>query len=426
MLDKNQPPAWFNYPEYNWQNKRAVIIGAGIAGCQIAWHLVKAGWDITLIERNEKIAKEASGNPAGVISPKMTSKPSAGEDFYIQSFQYTLNQLDQLRKQGLEWHGCGMLQLTHNQREEKRWQELKERGFKENFLQLINEEKTSKVANVPLPYKASYFPQAGWINPSHFCEVLSRVDNCTTLLETKAIQLEKQQDLWHISDENGNSIAQAEVVIIANGKDLTQFKQTQNLPNMPVAGQTTLATASEYSKQLKTVIGHQGYLTPADDKSNQHTFGATFDRDNDNPTITQQADADNLEQLTQYLPEFADSLIDTKSGHAAIRLTTPDRFPYAGAIPDWDFYQTHYDDLHHGKKWKEYPKAEYQKGLFVLGGFGSRGLTTSGYCAKLLTNTIENQALSNEEKSIFQNLHVARYLIKELKKGLKVGGGCLS
>ncbi|WP_299877851.1 FAD-dependent 5-carboxymethylaminomethyl-2-thiouridine(34) oxidoreductase MnmC [uncultured Cocleimonas sp.] len=415
-------PSWFNVPDYDWQKKQAIVIGAGIAGCQMSWHLSQAGWDITLIDRNKKIANEASGNPAGVISPKMTSRPSLGEDFYTHSFQYTLDQISQLKKQGLEWHGCGLLQLSHYQREEKRWQQLKERDFKEDFLQLLDEEETSKVANIPLPYKSSYFPQSGWIDPTHFCNVLSGDKHCKILLETKAIHLEKQENLWHVLDENDDLIAQAEVVIITNGKDLTQFKQTKNLPTMPVAGQTTLGTASEYSSKLKTVIGHEGYLTPADTKSDQHTFGATFDRNNDKPKITQQADKDNLAQLTQYLPEFAESLINTESAHAAVRLTTPDRFPYTGAIPDWDFYRKHYDDLHHGKKWKEYPKAEYQKGLFVLGGFGSRGLTTSGYCAKLLSNIITNQPFSNEEKPILQNLHLARYLIKALKKGLKVGG----
>ncbi len=415
MSDSNQSPAWFNYPDYNWQNKRAVVIGAGIAGCQMAWHLAQQGWQVTLIERNEKIASEASGNPAGVISPKMTAKPSSGESFYTESFHYTLSQVDQLQKQGLEWHNCGLLQLTHNQREEQRWQRLKDRGFEDSFLQLLDETQTSDIANIPLPYKASYFPQAGWINPAHFCEVLSKHNHCIKLLETKAIRLEKQHKHWHVLDENENSIALEEVVIIANGKDLAQFQQTKYLPHMPVAGQTTLGGASEYSKQLKTVIGHEGYLTPADDKSNQHTFGATFDRNNDKPKITAQADKDNLSQLTQYLPGFANSLIGTESAHAAVRLTTPDRFPYAGAIPDWGFYETHYDDLHHGKKWKKYPKAEYQNGLFVLGGFGSRGLTTSGYCAKLLTDIIVNQPLSSKEKITLQNCHPARYLIKQLK-----------
>ena len=73
MPDSNQIPAWFSYPEYHWKEKHAVVIGAGIAGCQTAWHLVQQGWQVTLIEREDKIAQHASGNPAGLISPKMTS-----------------------------------------------------------------------------------------------------------------------------------------------------------------------------------------------------------------------------------------------------------------------------------------------------------------------------------------------------------------
>lgn len=418
MTATNQIPAWFKYPSYHWQKKRAVVIGAGIAGCQISWHLAELGWDITLIERNEKIATEASGNPAGVISPKMTSKPSTGEDFYTASFRYTLRQLQQLQKQGIKWHNCGLLQLTHNKREEKRWLALKQRDFSDSFLQLIEEHKSSEIANIQLPYKASYFPQAGWINPAHFCDVLSQHKNINKLVNTQAIRIQKQHSLWHVLDTaHGNPIAQEALIIIANGKDLIQFEQTQHLPRMPVAGQTTLAEASEHSRKLKTVIGHEGYLTPADTKSNQHTFGATFDRHNNNPTLTEQANNENLSQLKQYLPEFTHSLMNTKSAHAAVRLTTPDRFPYLGAIPNWDFYHTHYDDLHHGKKWKEYPDGEYQQGLFALGGFGSRGLTTSGYCAKLLTHIIENKVVTEKEQTLLQNCHPARYLIKQLKKG---------
>ncbi len=425
MSNATQTPAWFHYPKNNWQQKHAVIIGAGIAGCQMAWHLAQAGWNITLIERQQKIASEASGNPAGVISPKMTAKPSIGEDFYTQSFYYTLKQLAHLTKQGLEWHNCGMLQLSHNPREEKRWQALKARNFSPHFLQLIDEKESSRVANIPLDYKASYFPQAGWINPAHFCEVLmhevlSKNNQHTTLLASTAIQLQKQQNLWHVLDENHHSIAQANVVIIANGKELTQFKQTQYLPCMPVAGQTTRGNASQFSTKLKTVIGHEGYLTPADTITKQHTFGASFERNKAQTEMTAQADADNLDQLTRYLPEFAESLRDTHSAHAAVRLTTPDRFPYTGALPDWDFYQAHYNDLHHGKKWKKYPKAEYQQGLFVLAGLGSRGLTTAGYCAKLLTNLITplitQQPLTAAEKLMLQYLHPARYLIRDLCK----------
>ncbi|WP_201325096.1 FAD-dependent oxidoreductase, partial [Burkholderia sp. E168m23] len=45
--------------------RRAIVIGAGLAGCAVVERLAARGWDVTLIERHERIASEASGNPAG-------------------------------------------------------------------------------------------------------------------------------------------------------------------------------------------------------------------------------------------------------------------------------------------------------------------------------------------------------------------------
>jgi len=82
-----------------------------------------------------------------------------------------------------------------------------------------------------------------------------------------------------------------------------------------------------------------------------------------------------------------------------------------------DFYTQHYADLHQGKYWKKYPSAEYQKGLYILGGFGSRGLTTSGLCAHLLAKQIDQaNTLSTQEQKLLHSLHPARFIIKNLKK----------
>ena len=93
-------------------------------------------------------------------------------------------------------------------------------------------------------------------------------------------------------------------------------------------------------------------------------------------------------------------------------MTTPDRFPYAGALPDKEFYQKNYHDLHQGKQYKKYPNAKYQHGLFILGGLGSRGLTTSGLCAKSLCDLLNKRA----HPKLLQYCHPARFLIKELKR----------
>ena len=420
----NSIPAWFQPPKLHRDNKHAIIIGAGIAGAQMAWHLCQEGWRVTLIERHNSVATEASGNPAGVITPKMTAQASIGEDFYTRSFHYTLAQLEALKEAGhqIKMQSCGALQLAHNAREVKRWQALKERNLSPDFIQLLNEEETQRIAGIDFhpeqSYKSCYFPKGGWITPASFAETLLDHPHCTLKTETEAISLKRDDKLWQLFDLNNQMIAKSELVIIANGKDLFGFEQSHFLPGMPVAGQTTSATASEFSKKLKTVVGHEGYLTPAikDDKNDYHIFGATFARDVKNPSIKAESDTENFACLNQYLPNFANSLTDKQSAHVAVRMTTPDRFPYVGALPDVKFYKESYHDLHQGKQWKTYPKAQYQSGLFVLGGLGSRGVITSGYCAKALTDLLENRLESEQTLSLLQHCHPARFLIKNLKR----------
>lgn len=412
MSNTRQTP-WFDYPRFNWSKKHAIIIGGGIAGCQSAWHLVQTGWKVTLIERHHALATEASGNVAGVIMPKMTALPSLGEDFYRSAFRHTLNQLSQFKtaNKTIHYNLCGVLQLAHNPREQKRWKALQQRDFNADFLQCLNATQTQYYSGITSAYNSLYFPQGGWIDPKNYCHALTDHPNCTVLLHHEALQLQQHQHHWQVLAADNRLLAQAEVVVIANGKDIKNLKQTNDLPIMPVLGQSSQATATPTSRNLKTVIGHEGYLTPTID--GQHLFGATFERHQQNVTLSVKADMLNQQQLHRYLPDFSHALGTIKSSHAAIRMTTPDRFPYAGALIDPIKYQRHYADLHQGKHWKKYPMGDYQHGLFVVTGLGSRGLTTATYCAAMVADMINGKAPAGK---LINALHTGRFMIRQLKR----------
>ena len=169
------------------------------------------------------------------------------------------------------------------------------------------------------------------------------------------------------------------------------------------------------ANKLKCVIGHEGYLTPSYEGGN--VFGATFERDYSSTEINPEADQRNISQLQQYLPEMAERLVSVASGHAAVRPTTSDRYPFAGGVPNLDDFKQDYAELRHGRPSQQYPTAKYEDGLFVLGGLGSRGLTTSAYCAHLLSKLVDNQA-NTMQGELLNTLHPARFLIRQLKRGL--------
>nr|WP_232316415.1 FAD-dependent oxidoreductase [Candidatus Burkholderia verschuerenii] len=49
--------------------RKAIVVGAGLAGCAMTSRLASRGWRVTLIDRHAQPARDASGNPAGVFHP---------------------------------------------------------------------------------------------------------------------------------------------------------------------------------------------------------------------------------------------------------------------------------------------------------------------------------------------------------------------
>ena len=408
---------WFEYPEQQWREKHAVVVGAGIAGCQISWHLSKLGWRITLLEREERISSQASGNLAGIISPLMSAKPSKTEQFYWQAFEYTIQHLQELMAAGakVDWFDCGVLQLAHSERELKRWQALKERQLPTAFIQLLDKHQASEVAGIPCHYPANYFPQAGYINPASWCQVLIDHSQCEliTSADVDALVLDDDKQ-WLVQNSAGDLLASAEVVVLSNGRDINLFSQSEQLPFAHVLGQTTLAKTSAASSELKCAINHEGYVTPA--YQNTHVFGATFEREFEKIELDERADRLNLEQLSIHLPELAADFEGFDTGHASVRSAAPDRLPYVGGVHDRAYYLEEYVSLKHGRLSPDYSAAMYCNGLYVLSGLGSRGLTSGSLCAKALSELINNN-LSADSSNLLKTSHLARFLVNQIKRG---------
>ena len=408
---------WLDYPPQRWQQKRAIVVGAGIAGCQISWHLASLGWQITLLESQATISAQASGNLAGIISPLMSAKPSQIEQFYLDAFQYTTQHLEKLITGGaqIDWYDCGVMQLMHSERDKQRWSSLQARDLDPMLIQFLDNIEASNISGTLLDSPTHYFPTAGFINPESWCRALIKATKCELITSCDVSSLSYSDDgQWSLYDSASNLIHSAEVVVMSNGRGLNQFSQSEHLTLSNVMGQTTTAAKNAVSDQLKCAINHEGYITPA--YQNKHVFGATFSREFDDIRLDKRSDQINLEQLHDHIPKLANSFEHCDSGHVSVRSASPDRLPYVGGVHDTYFYNQHYASLKDGNKSLSYPKAEYLKGLFVLGGLGSRGLTSSALCAKALSELIENNPSENS-RSLLNDLHPSRFHIRQLKRG---------
>ncbi len=92
----------------------AVIVGGGIMGCALAYHLARAGWrDVVLLEKGE-LTSGSTWHAAGQIT-RATSSRALGwcVDYNIALYR----RLEAETGQSTTWHGCGSLRLAYDEDE---------------------------------------------------------------------------------------------------------------------------------------------------------------------------------------------------------------------------------------------------------------------------------------------------------------------
>lgn len=387
--------------------KTAIIIGGGIAGCATAYALAIRGIEVTLIERHNNLAQEASGNPIGVLYPRLIGKDTLSQ-FSLASFLWTQQFLKYLNLPPDVYQTCGMLQLAFNTREMARFEALHASQQHHQLAHLVNADQASVIAGVPITCSALHIPSAGWFNPVALCERLVQHERIKVECSHSALSFHQTSSGWQVATQT--NLLDAEIVVLANANDVQTFKQTAHLPLTPVRGQITCLQATQASQQLKTVICSDGYMSPA--LNGKHVLGASFIA---NITGTEPSDAEdstNLAMLNNMLPHIHAQLSTQVIDHrAAIRCTTIDHLPLAGPILDAKSLTQkppRPSATNHTLPWLD--------GLFVNIGHGSKGLITAPYCAELIANMITGEPTLMDRAHI-SGIQPNRFILKAL--GLK-------
>ncbi|API86996.1 FAD-dependent 5-carboxymethylaminomethyl-2-thiouridine(34) oxidoreductase MnmC [Francisella uliginis] len=405
--------------------KKIAIIGAGLAGCSLAYELSKSNdFDITIFDKNSEIAREASGNFAGILEPYLTSDNNFSDQFHTLGYSLLLDFINQYKDQ-IEVCNQGVLQILSDEKDLKRYQKIfAKRDIDSNLAQLLSDQELAKFINKDILKQAIYYPNALSVVPKSICQLWLKLSDAKLELGTELFDIQKaDNDLWNLSFKHTNQDNkilnhQFDIVIFAGGYHLFKnISYLQKIPVYPSYGQLTVI--EKYFNIDKTIVD-KGYIIPGY-KDNLQVIGATFRDNSDISGELRNADDEfNISQIRQISLNNYDTSLSIVDSRVAMRCVTSDHLPIIGQLCNYNkFEQDFYKPLSKGYPKSKMPKLEHETGLYVSSGFGSKGMCSSLIAAKIITSNILNRQ-SIVSSKLLEALSPQRFWIRNFKKSLKI------
>ena len=193
---------------------RCVIVGGGVGGCSIAYHLAKLGWDdVVLVDRNQ-LTSGSTFHSAGLVGQLRGSVPLT---------RMMMDSVELYRTLDCGWVECGGLRLASSP---ERWEETRRQaGWAKTFglpLELLSAEEAQE--RFPLMTTdgvlgASWLPTDGYLDPSLLTYALAegaREGGCDIHTNTRVTGFDVRDGrVRGVHTERGD--IEADVVVNAGG-----------------------------------------------------------------------------------------------------------------------------------------------------------------------------------------------------------------
>jgi tRNA 5-methylaminomethyl-2-thiouridine biosynthesis bifunctional protein len=407
---------WFLRPQVT-ADRRAVVIGAGLAGTAAAASLAARGWTVDLVDRHGAIAAEASGNPQGILYARLSPHGTALSELVGSGLQYSCRLLPTLALEaGAHFEQCGVLQLAHEEAEDRRDTRLTELGWPAALLARLDRVEASARAGIDVPAGGLLFPAAGWVHPPALCRALATHPATRVVLGREAVRLHRSADGWSVSDGAG-PIAAAPIVVLAAAGASAAYTQTAHLPLRLIRGQLTLLPATPASRALRVVLCGEGYVAPA--HNGRHSLGATHRFRDTSTALTGAEHRENLDKLARLAPALyaavgGDRLDPAQlSGRAALRCSAPDYLPIVGPVADATAFAAAYAPLARDATLELEAASPWLDGLYVNTAHGSRGLVTAPLAGEMLAAYLEGEP-APLPRGVMEAAHPSRFPLRSL------------
>ncbi|MCH2208836.1 MAG: bifunctional tRNA (5-methylaminomethyl-2-thiouridine)(34)-methyltransferase MnmD/FAD-dependent 5-carboxymethylaminomethyl-2-thiouridine(34) oxidoreductase MnmC [Lentisphaerales bacterium] len=400
-------PPWFQNPPRK-KIQTAAVIGAGIAGLNTAYFLARSGIDVTVYDKNSKVASEASGNRWGMMYPLISKKQDRLGTFTKAGCAFTKNQLHDL---GVSYRE-GLLEFITEERKDIMIKGGEQR-LPKSYLERLAPEQINEEFGLNFDYEAAFHKQAVTFSPQEYAGSLVKKGGFECSLDSEVTDFQREDDAWHLEFKNGES-ATVDAVVVTAAFNTKNFERSSFLPMRKARGQVVHIPKEQVSVNFETGMNYVNYLVQ--ESSGDYVLGATFQVDDHDEGYRVEDSKKLLDSFEEAFPGLIKP-VDPESlnGRVCFRCVQQDYFPQAGPVYSEEEYKEAFVKVKHGRPHYKYPAPPYQEGLYVLAGLGARGLSTASMLAAYLAKMICDGVNILPESHITA-VHPSRYIIRQLKR----------
>jgi tRNA 5-methylaminomethyl-2-thiouridine biosynthesis bifunctional protein len=380
-------------------DRRALVLGAGLAGAWVADALARQGFDCTVVDRHPQPACETSGNPAGLFHGIVTPQDGAHARFNRAAALHAQRAFGRWVDQGVPGAAQGLLRLEPRAADAGALQAtLDALGLPADYVQALTAAEASRHAGLSLSAPAWHYPGGGWLAPASLVRALLCDNDRIAFrggLQVDALQ--RGGAGWQLLDSGGGLLAEAPVLVLANAAE-TQRLLGARWPLQRLRGQISIARSPALAVAPRVPLAGAGYAIAPGDGS--LVFGATSDADDTDPACRDADHRANLAQLARLVGADITLTLQSLDGRVGFRLSADDRLPVVGSLPQASPAP--------GTRLEQPRFVPRQPGLFTLTALGSRGITWAPLAAEVLAGWISGAPLPLEA-SLVDAIDVARF-----------------
>jgi tRNA 5-methylaminomethyl-2-thiouridine biosynthesis bifunctional protein len=377
-------PAWepkARRPVVSADPGRCVIVGSGLAGAAVAASLARRGWEVTVLDAADVPAAGASGLPVGLLAPHFSPDDSLLSRLSRAGVRATLLEAQALLREGTDWCASGVLERFID---DSRVAPAADPAAGLAWSRRLGED-LNRLALADRDAPGCWHAKAGWIKPAALVRAWLAQPGICWRGQARVHRILRQEPGWVLVDAQGNTLAQADLVVVAAACASASLLGHQ-LPLQPVRGQVSWGREQAGQQLPPFPLNGNGHFIPhvPIGEGTAWFCGSSYSRGDSELACRPEEHQENLQRLRSLLPALAQQLApafaaNEVSAWTGVRCASADRRPLMGQL---------------------------EPGLWVSTAMGSRGLTFSMLCAELLAARLHDEPLPLESR-LAQALDVA-------------------